>query len=135
MNRVAIYIGAGGPKASRARIRRHFREAKSFGLRVVTVVQEGEGDAQTRPVLKDLEARLAGGDFEAILGVGHQAFGAWRAETANRTRQTLPPRGSRAMILARYSSVGTNLGQGAFVAAPGAAVEGVSFPHLLGDGR
>lgn len=84
MGRVAIYLGSSTHTAGRAQIRRYFRDAKRFGLRVVAVGQEENDNNAARPVRASLIARMEAGEFEAIMGIGGKALSG--AETLGRRK-------------------------------------------------
>lgn len=72
-NRIAIYLGRNEPPSTRADILRQFKEAKAFGLRVVTVSHELRGAAAGRPILATLIDRMNAGEFDAIMGVDDES--------------------------------------------------------------
>lgn len=62
MQRIAIYLDR---RIDRSELQKAFRQSRSPGSRVVTILQE-DRDGRHRPVLQELEHRLEAGEFDRI---------------------------------------------------------------------
>lgn len=81
MHRVAIYLGKPG---SPSQLQQAFREVRAGFGRIVTLVQEEDGEGSDRAALRDLTARLRTGEFDRIATLASLTKTAPSVAVANR---------------------------------------------------
>lgn len=71
MSRLALYVCDQRPEAHGAGLIQCARHAQAAGERIVTACSEAAGSAHGRrqPILARLKARMAAGEFEAIVAI------------------------------------------------------------------